>query len=239
MTKLFSDTPALGIIGGMGPMASAYFQELLVRFTGAETDQQHIPSVLLNLPQIPDRTAFILGQSADDPAPALLAAAQTLEGLGVSCIAVTCVTSHCFYGRVAPQLSVPWIHAVRETARYLSRKGVKKAGILATTGTVQTGLFQRELETAGIGWAVPSPARQQDVMAVIYGDIKAGRAPDMARFHRAETALREAGCDACILGCTELSLIKREHPLPGCADVLEVLAAAAVRACGKTVRGFE
>ena len=239
MTKLFSDTPALGIIGGMGPMASAYFQELLVRFTDAATDQQHIPSILLNLPQIPDRTAFILGESSDDPAPALLAAAQTLEGLGVSCIAVTCVTSHCFYGRVAPQLSIPWIHAVRETARFLKEKGVGKAGILATTGTIKTGLFQRELEKAGIGWEVPSPERQADVMAVIYEDIKAGREPDMERFTRAESSLRKKGCDACILGCTELSLIKREHPLPGCTDVLEVLAAAAVRACGKTVKGFE
>lgn len=239
MNKLFCNTPALGIIGGMGPMASAYFQELLVRFTDAATDQQHIPSILLNLPQVPDRTAYILGESDKSPAPVLLEAARTLEALGVSAIAVACVTSHCFYDEVAEQIGVPWIHAVRETAAYLKRKGVKKAGILATTGTVKTGLFQRELEAAGIGWAVPSPARQQDVMAVIYDDIKAGRAPDMARFHRAEGSLLEKGCDACILGCTELSLIKREHPLPGCVDVLEVLAAAAVRACGKTVKGFE
>ena len=169
MNKLFCNTPALGIIGGMGPMASAYFQELLVRFTDAAADQQHIPSVLLNLPQIPDRTAYILGESDKSPAPVLLEAARTLEALGVSAIAVTCVTSHCFYDEVAGKIGVPWIHAVRETARFLKEKGVQKAGIL---------------------------------------------------------------------GCTELSLIKREHPLPGCTDVLEVLAAAAVRACGKTVKGF-
>ena len=238
MNKLFYNTPALGIIGGMGPMASAYFQELLVRFTDAATDQQHIPTVLLNLPQIPDRTAYILGESDKSPAPVLLEAARTLEALGVSAIAVTCVTSHCFYDEVAEQIGVPWIHAVRETARYLKEKGVQKAGILATTGTIKTGLFQRELEKAGIGWEVPSPERQADVMAVIYEDIKAGREPDMERFTRAEDSLRKKGCDACILGCTELSLIKRDHPLPGCTDVLEVLAAAAVRACGKTVKGF-
>ena len=238
MNKLFCNTPALGIIGGMGPMASAYFQELLVRFTDAATDPQHIPSVLLNLPQIPDRTAYILGESDKSPAPVLLEAARTLEALGVSAIAVTCVTSHCFYDEVAEQIGVPWIHAVRETARYLKEKGVQKAGILATTGTIKTGLFQRELEKAGIGWEVPSPERQADVMAVIYEDIKAGREPDMERFTRAEDSLRKKGCDACILGCTELSLIKRDYPLPGCTDVLEVLAAAAVRACGKTVKGF-
>ncbi len=238
MNKLFCNTPALGIIGGMGPMASAYFQELLVRFTDAAADQQHIPSVLLNLPQVPDRTAYILGESDKSPAPVLLEAARTLEALGVSAIAVTCVTSHCFYDEVAGKIGVPWIHAVRETARFLKEKGVGKAGILATTGTIKTGLFQRELEKAGIGWEVPSPERQADVMAVIYEDIKAGREPDMERFTRAEDSLRKKGCDACILGCTELSLIKREHPLPGCTDVLEVLAAAAVRACGKTVKGF-
>lgn len=238
MNKLSFSSPALGIIGGMGPMASAYFQELLVRFTDAAADQQHIPSVLLNLPQIPDRTAYILGESEESPAPVLLEAARTLEGLGVSAIAVTCVTSHCFYDEVAGKIGVPWIHAVRETARYLKGKGVEKAGILATTGTIRTGLFQRELEKAGISWEVPSPERQADVMAVIYEDIKAGRAPDIRRFSRAENSLREKGCAVCILGCTELSLIKRDHPLPGCVDVLEVLAAAAVRACGKTVKGF-
>ena len=228
----------LGIIGGLGPMASAYLLQLIIEMTDAKTDQEHLDVILFDRPQVPDRTAHILDPQKPSPLPSMRDTAQTLERLGAGVICAPCVTSHCFYDEVAPQISVPWIHAVRETARYLKEKGVGKAGILATTGTIKTGLFQRELEKAGIGWEVPSPERQADVMAVIYEDIKAGREPDMERFTRAESSLRKKGCDACILGCTELSLIKREHPLPGCTDVLEVLAAAAVRACGKTVKGF-
>lgn len=238
MSKLFKNASTLGIIGGMGPMASAYFQELVIRYTDAKTDQEHIPSILLNLPGIPDRTSYILGRSNENPAPVLLEAAKTLESLGANCIAVACITSHCFYEQVAPQIGIPWIHAVKETARYLKGKQVRKAGILATTGTVQTGLFQRELEQEGIQWEIPSPERQEDVMKVIYDDIKAGRKPDMERFNRAAGSLLEKGCNCCILGCTELSLIKRDQPLPHCVDVLDVLAVAAIRACGKTVKEF-
>ena len=234
MSKLFSEnTSVLGIIGGMGPMASAYFQELLVRMTDVRTDQEHLPTILLNVPTIPDRTAFILRRSENSPVPVLREAAGTLETLGASCIAVTCVTSHCFYKQVAEQINIPWIHAVRETAAHLKEQGIKKAGILATSGTIQTGLFQHFLEEACIGWEIPDEAGQNDVMSLIYDNVKAGRPVDLDKFNRVTDKMMERGCEVNILGCTELSLIKRDYPAPGCIDVLEVLARAAILRCGK------
>lgn len=234
MSILFSEnTPVLGIIGGMGPMASAYFQELLVRMTDVRTDQEHLPTVLLNVPTIPDRTAYLLGKSEESPVPVLLSAAQTLEALGVSCMAVTCVTSHCFYEQVAEKIHIPWIHAVQETAAHLKELGIKKAGILATNGTIQIGLFQRALEEAGIQWEIPDETGQADVMSLIYDCVKAGRPVDLPKFEQVIDTMRTRGCEVSILGCTELSLIKRDYPVTGCIDVLEVLARASILRCGK------
>jgi aspartate racemase len=232
--SIFSNTTqVLGIIGGMGPAASAYFQQLLVQMTDVRTDQEHLPSILLNIPNIPDRTAFILGRSKESPTPVLREAAQTLEALGAHCIAITCVTSHCFYDEVAGAVNIPILHAVWETANYLRERGIRKVGILATTGTIQTGLFQQALDDAGIEWAVPDEKGQADVMHLIYQNVKASRPVELDRFERVSAAMREAGCAVSILGCTELSLIKRDYPVTGCIDVLEVLARAAILRCGK------
>lgn len=231
----------LGIIGGLGPMATAYFLELIVRMTDAAKDQEHLPSLTFNLPDIPDRTAHVLDPQKESPVPRLTAAAKQLEKLGCCCIAVPCVTSHCFYEELAASVDIPWINAVDETAAMLKTLGVKKAGILATSGTIATGLFQNALDRAGISWAVPDEAGQQKVMHLIYKNVKAGLPPEMELFYSVSESLRAEGCEMLILGCTELSLIKRDRPIgPGYLDVLEVLARAAVLQCGKPlVPGYE
>lgn len=227
----------LGIIGGLGPMASAYFSELIVTMTDAKRDQEHLPTVTLNLPAVPDRTAFVLGQSKESPVPPLVRAAQVLERLGACCIAVPCVTSHCFYGELAASVNIPWINAVEETARCLWEADVKKAGILATSGTIATRLFQTALEKFGISWAVPDKAGQQDIMHLIYQNIKAGQPPELDRFKRVSEGLTKKGCERLILGCTELSLIKRDYSIgAGYLDVLEVLARAGILQCGMPLK---
>ncbi len=238
MTRLFSARKkVLGIIGGMGPMASAYFGRLLVEMADVDTDQQHLPTILLNIPEIPDRTAYILGRSEESPVPVLTAAAKTLEGLGADFCAVTCVTSHCFYDEVQSAVSIPWINIVQETAAALKAEGVRKAGILATDGTIETGIFQKALSDEGILWAAPSEENQAKVMHLIYQDIKAGRKPEMELFGEVTRAMKEElQCDACILGCTELSLIKRDYETPGCIDAMEALARASLIRCGIPVR---
>ena len=224
----------LGIIGGLGPMATAYFLELVVKMTDVRRDQDHLPSITFNLPYIPDRTAHVLDPSKESPVPYLTGAARKLEELGACCIAVPCVTSHCFYEELAASVRIPWLNAVEETVRCLQAAGVRKAGILATSGTIRTGLFQKALDKAGIGWAIPDEAGQQQVMHLIYDNVKAGLPPEMEQFTAVSDALRAEDCEMLILGCTELSLIKRDYPIgPGYLDVLEVLARAAVLQCQK------
>ena len=227
----------LGIIGGMGPMATAYLLELIIQMTAAKTDQEHLSAVVLNNPQVPDRTAYILDRAKPSPLPVLEGMAHALEGLGRGVLCAPCVTSHYFYQELGGCVKVPFLHMVEETARELRAAGKRKAGILATTGTVRTGLFQGALEKQGLGWAVPSQHGLELIMSLIYEDIKAGRQPNMGKFQRASEELFDQGCDSVILGCTELSLVKKDTPLGhGYLDALEVLSKRCVQACGAPLK---
>ena len=122
---------------------------------------------------------------------------------------------------------------VEEAGRELLAAGKKRAGILATTGTVRTRLFQDAFARLGLKAVVPDEEGQGYVMSLIYEDIKAGRPADPVKFQAVSEKLFAQGCDSIVLGCTELSLIKKATPLGhGYLDALEVLAKRCVQACG-------
>ena len=223
----------LGIIGGMGPMATAYLLQLIIEMTDAKTDQEHLDVIVFNRPRVPDRTAYILDRTRPSPLPVIQAAAHALEGLGAGCLCAPCVTSHYFYGDLAGCVSVPFLNMLAETAAELQAEGKRSVGIMATSGTVRTGLFQSALNQVGLAAVLPPPEGQALVMSLIYDEIKAGLPPDLEKLWRVEGLLRAQGCDSIVLGCTELSLIKRAAPLgPGYLDALEVLSKRCVQACG-------
>lgn len=232
-----ADRKTLGIIGGVGPLATAYFMEVIINMTEASTDQEHIDMVVFNHAEIPDRTEYILDHSKPDPAPMMCADAQRLEALGADVIATPCNTAHYFYDRLTDAVQIPVLNMIEETALVLERMGAGKVGILATNGTIAAGLFQRALERRGIAAVVPSPENQQFVMDVIFDDVKAGRPLEVEKFRSIVDEMRLAGCDHVVLGCTELSVLKKEYSLGSYyVDALEVLAARAIEACGKRVR---
>lgn len=228
---------SLGIIGGLGPMATAYLLQLIIEMTDAKTDQEHLDVIVFDRPSVPDRTAHILDPGKPSPLPSMQQTARTLEQLGAGCLCAPCVTSHYFYGELAGSVSIPFLNMLTETAQELKAAGRRKAGILATTGTVSTGLFQTALEACGLKAAVPGSHGQNLVMSLIYDEIKAGRPADPEKFETVSRELQLSGCDSLILGCTELSLIKKNTPLGhGYLDALEVLAKRCVQACGAPLK---
>lgn len=228
---------SLGVIGGLGPMATAYLLELITDMTDARTDQEHLDAIIFNRPSVPDRTAYILDHTKPSPVPPMIDIAQKLEALGVCALATPCVTAHSFHDELQSSVHIPFIHMVRETAAYLKEAGCKKPGIMATTGTVHMGLFQTALTDASLSYVLPNDEMQQNVMSLIYDCVKAGEPADMVKFRAVSDALRADGCDAIILGCTEISIIKRDNELgPGYLDALEVLARACILACGKKLK---
>ena len=233
----------LGIIGGMGPAATARLMARIVDFTWADCDQGHLDVTVLCRPQIPDRTAFLLGApGAASFVEPMRQAARQLEALGCTAIACPCNTSHARASEVAAVLGrARLVSMVDETARLLAHAGCRKAGLLATEGTVATGVYERALARAGVAMAVPDSAGQRLVSEVIYGGVKAGRAPGAECLEPVCAALSRCGCDAVVLGCTELSCLGAD-PVCGGVDVLDaldVLAVACVRECGAPLRESE
>lgn len=231
------DTKILGVLGGLGPMATAYYLELMIKMTDADTDQEHLQSIVMNFPTIPDRTAYILGRSEESPLASMVALGQQMKAMGASIIATPCITAHYFHQDLQDGIGLPMIHGIECIARQLSAAGISRVGLMATDGTVQSGIFQRQVEALGMELILPDENGQAGVMALIYDQVKAGKEPDEALFIAIKEQLRQKGAQVVVLGCTELSLLKKKFPLGhGILDALEVLAQESVLACGKQVK---
>ena len=230
----------LGIIGGLGPMATAYFLRLIIEMTDAKTDQEHIEVICHSKPQIPDRTRYILGLSQENPMPELLETGRGLVAQGAEVIAIPCITAHFFQKELEEQIGRPIVHAIEETAKYLQMEGVTRVGLMATDGTIQSRLFRSVLEKYGIICTVPNEENQKKVMHIIYSNVKAGLPAEMHLFRDVAEHLFSEGAEVILLGCTELSLLKRDENLgKGFLDVLEVLTRQVVKSCGTLREEYE
>jgi len=229
--------PKLGVLGGMGPQATQVFYQYVLDRTEASCDQEHLPALILSDTGVPDRTASILTGNTEPMYQRLLADARLLEECGCTVIAIPCNTSHYFVDRIQQEIGIPILHMIRETARLLVSQGRKRPGILATDGTIQTGLYQREFAALGLEPLAPGPEAQRQIMSLIYDDIKAGKLGDPEKFAAAHQDLIAQGCDCAILACTELSVFATQHPLSTFfIDAMAVLAERAVQACRKPLR---
>ena len=228
----------LGIIGGLGPAATATLFARVIDLTEAETDQDHLDITILNRPQTPDRTAFILGKSDESYLPPLHEAALELEDLGCEVLATPCVTGHYRSDEWSAGLQTAHlVHMPRETARYLALAGKRCVGIMATDGTGHARVLQNELEAYGLKAVLPDAENQAKVMSIIYDEIKRGEKGSREKFAAIDRWLRGSGCDAAILGCTELSVYRTYHGLPDYyLDAMEILAERCITACGYKLR---
>ena len=186
---------------------------------------------------IPDRTAALLHGGAD-PLPELVKSAGRLEKMGADVLIMPCNTAHNYYDGIAAAVSVPVLHMVRLTAQALVERGVKKAGLLATDGTVRTGIYQKSFAGSGVELLTPDEAGQRAVMEMIYQGVKAGdMAFDAQPARQAMERLLAAGAEVLILGCTELPLAVKLYgiALPAVDPTLELALEAIRFAGGETV----
>lgn len=217
----------IGILGGMGPEATCDLFMKIIKNTPAEKDQDHVRVLIDSNPAIPDRTAFIMGKG-EDPRPLLISTAKNLEKMGASFLAMPCNTAHYFYEDIKKEVSIPVVHMMEEVSRVLSGK-VKKAGLLATTGTLRTHLYERALSKENISVLVPEDPDQERVMKAIYL-VKGHNLGDARTIILEEgRKLADRGAEVVIAGCTEIPLILHDGDLSvKVLDATEVLARACV-----------
>lgn len=226
----------VGVLGGTGPAATAYFLQRLVERTEARCDQDHVRTLAFNDTAIPDRTAFLLGRSDRSPLAALIEDGQLLEACGCDLLALPCNTAHGFFEELQSALGIPVVHMVRETAAAAAARSLSRVGVLATSGTVTADLYGREAVRLGMSCLYPDTATQTQVSRIIFDEVKAGQPVDGTVLESLATPLRVAGCDGIILGCTELSLAfggtMRAAGLP-IVDALDVLADCVIKRAGR------
>lgn len=233
MNSSTGTSEVIGILGGMGPAATADFYAKLVAMTPGDTDQDHLKTVIWSDPTIPDRTEALIGDGPD-PTPWLLNGGRVLREAGATVIAIPCNTAHAFVPRIRDHLELPIVHMIDEVAGYLaaSHPPVHTAGLLATTGTIRAGLYQEWLARAGIRLVLPDPASQDDEVMAAIRAVKAGeRGPAAAApLARAAHRLIERGADAIIAGCTEIPLGLAADAVPvAVIDPAVVLARTLIR----------
>ena len=230
----------LGIIGGLGPMATAYFMRRIIEMTDAATDQENIEMVIYNVPSIPDRTGFILGRNPESPLPKIIELANKLERDNVDYIAMPCITAHYFHDQLADSVYIPVSNGIKEAAQYISERGIKKVGIMATDGTASMHLFDSVFKNYDIFCVYPDEECQKLVMSIIYDDIKANKPVKMDEFELIKLQLLGQGAEVIILGCTELSIVKRDNDVgPKVLDIVDVLAADCVKKCASLRKDYE
>jgi aspartate racemase len=225
----------LGVLGGMGPLASAQFMLRLTLLTPAERDQDHIPTVLWSDPRIPDRGAARNG-IGPDPLPWLLRGIHGLRAVGCGAIAIPCNTAHGWFEPMAREAGVPILHIVDATATDLRRIGIHRGtiGVMGTPLTLALRLFQDRLAAQGWDIIEPEPAQMERLVTPAIASVKANRVTEAYQpLVEVANSLAARGATAVVLGCTEIPLAIQAGPADGLrvpvVDTIDALARAAIK----------
>jgi aspartate racemase len=231
-----SSSPGIvGILGGMGPMATIDFMQKLIAHTPATKDQEHVPVIVASIPQIPDRTAAYQGLGPS-PLGALIASGRRLIEAGAAIIVVPCNTAHLWFEPLERALSVPMLHivdAALERAMTAAR-APRKIGLLATAATVDSGLYQgraaARADMREIEWVVPTAEERDLWVTPGIAAVKAGRLQSATGLlAAAAAALVRRDAEAIVMGCTEIPVVLRQDDVTvPLVDATDALAARVV-----------
>ncbi len=229
-----SERKKLGILGGMGPEATEVFYKKIIDGTVVSNDRDHLDILIYSHASIPDRTECIMCGKSDELWAILEEDVRMLKSCGCDYLAIPCNTCHYFAEKFDSLMDGHFINMIEETADYVAKRNYKKVGIMATDGTVRNNMYGDALEKHGIEAVYPSEENQKKVMSIIYDEIKAGEKGDKHKFMEVASALREEGCEAVVLACTELSVFNNNYDLNSdfYIDALEVVTTACIEKCG-------
>jgi aspartate racemase len=221
----------LGVIGGMGPLATADFFRKLIDATPAERDEDHIPVLIHSVPQVPSRPAAIL-RGGPSPLPALLQARDRLRAAGATLFAMPCNTAHYWYDELVAGCGAPFIHIVDAVAARLP-PNARQLAIIATRATLQTRVFDDRLARHGIDLTTPDESTYDSAVQPAIDLVKRGALREAgALLEPVVRSLLERGVGAVVLACTELPVALNAIASPlatHCIDSTDALARESVR----------
>ena len=230
----------VGVLGGMGPLATIDFMHKVLAATPAQSDQDHVPVVVSSIPQVPDRTAAFRGDG-DSPLAAMIASGRRLADAGAGLVVIPCNTAHLWFGEIQSALGLPMLHlvdAALEDAVAMAGDGAS-IGLLCTDATLASGLYvnrtPHSAEAPGVQWALPTAKEMLELVMPGIDAVKVG-ALDRASglLCAAAQALARRGARALVLGCTEIPLVL--HPGNSPLPVIDATAALARRTVGWSLR---
>ena len=214
----------IGIIGGLGPLATVKFMEMLDKRLNNYNKEYEI--VVINDPTTPDRTSYILDNQNDNPIHSILNMVKNLELFNCDLIVMPCNTASYFYKEIVANTNILFINIVEETVKYLNKLNVKKVGLLATQGTIKSKIYEELLNNYNIDLIIPDSYNQDIVSSIIYDGVKSGKDIDLNKLYEVTLDLKNQGAEKIILGCTELSALKEIYNLRDeiLIDAMDILA---------------
>lgn len=232
----------IGVLGGMGPEATEYMFDLIIKNTKVEIDQDHIKVIIYSNPKVPPRTDAILG-TGPSPTPYLVEGIKVLKQAGADFIILPCVTAHFFMPEALKEVSIPFISLLDESLNWAQEHipALKKVGLVSSTGTLISGLFHDTFKKAGIEVFGPTEEEQEKVMDAIFGEkgIKAGFTSGYSKETIVNIArvLAGRGAEAIIAGCTEVPLVLREEDIPvPFIEPMKIVALASIIEAGYEIK---
>jgi aspartate racemase len=238
-----ADFSTIGILGGMGPEATNRLCALITALTPATKDQEHLPVITYNNPRIPDRVRAVYGEG-ESPLPEMIRTARILERAGAEVLLMPCNLAHLYLDELRQALRIPLLDMIEEAVKFTieNHPHCHSAGLIASTPTIECGLYEKAFRQRG--WLLVTPERAEQeakVMRAIYGEdgIKCGfkRGP-RALLEGVARGLLNRGAQIILAGCTEVSLVLKQEASPfPVIDPLRVIAGVAVRRAMRGERG--
>ena len=218
----------VGVIGGMGPEATVDFLRRIVSKTPARDDAEHLHVMVDNNPKIPSRIAALIEGTGEDPTPALCRMAQGLQTQGADFLVMPCNTAHYYLPSIARAVRIPMLDMIQLAIARLAG-GPRRVGLLASPAVRLVGLYKARMEQAGLEAVFPDQDHEAKLLAV----IRAVKAGDHGHAHQHDYLavarhLREAGAEALLVACTELSVLAPPGSDGRVVDALDVLVEATI-----------
>lgn len=210
-----SETKTVGVIGGLGPLATLDFFERIIKRTSAVREQDHLRLIIDNNTKIPDRNAYKRGEGPS-PGPPLADAARALQAAGADFIVMACNTTHAWEAEIRAAISVPFISIIEETADVVAELRPERAGVLAVDACLSSSLYQDALTKRGVAPVLLNADSQRTFMELIYR-VKSGDTGETVKRSMTTLArkLEAQGAEVIIAGCTEIPLVLTADDIEG------------------------